>query len=309
MPTSVGHLEIMPLPAPALGISLGREAFRSYPNPAESPLGARPVKPAWLRECWSRGFVPDRPMLLGPTKDALAITPARTRHTLNFSRDGPRSMTELMQSGVSLVTRGAVHEFGMAGAVKFPSLVKSRGLMVGSVDHGQRSKYRGLVLAVPRAPRTADRQSRRHVRHPAHAPALCGVCFWVRIQVVPSARGWSADLSVRHLAVERCRRPVGGNRGRDLLRGAVGDYPAPAGHDDGSGHHLERRVGDLAVDSHRGMLLMVCGVDHSLFGQRHRDHRDCRLSGVSRDHRRPDVPEPMAGCRWQQASETSRGFP
>jgi len=44
---------------------------------------------------------------------------------------------------------------------------------------------------------------------------------------------------------------------------------------------------------------------------RHRDNWDCRLSGVSRDDRRPDVSEPMAGqgCRRQQASETSRGFP
>jgi len=56
MPTSVGHLEIMSLPARALGISLGRRAFRSYPNPAPSPLAARHVKPAWLRsvgcEAW-----------------------------------------------------------------------------------------------------------------------------------------------------------------------------------------------------------------------------------------------------------------
>src|SRR3984893_15827259 len=171
-------------------------------------------------------------MLLAPAKDALAIIPASTRHTTYFSRDRPRSMTELIQSNVSSVTRGAVHEFGMAGAVKFPGLVKATGLVVGSVDHGQRRKYRGLVRAVPRAPRTADRQSRQHVRHPAHAPALCGLCFWLRVQIVPSARGCSTDLSVRHVAVERCRRAVGRDRGRDLLRGAVGDYPAPAGHDD-----------------------------------------------------------------------------
>ena len=38
---------------------------------------------------------------------------------------------------------------------------------------------------------------------------------------------------------------------------------------------------------------------------------DCSLSGVSHDHRRPDVSEPMAGrcCRWQQASQASRGSP
>ena len=151
----------------------------------------------------------------------------------------------------------------MAGAVKFPGLVKSAGLVVGSADAGQRRQYRGLVLAVPPASGTAGRQSRQHVRHRAHAPALRGLCFWLRIQVVPAARGCSADLPVRHLAVERRRRPVGRNRGRDLLRGAVGDHPAPAGHDDGSGHHLERRVGDRAADPDRGMLLMACGADQA----------------------------------------------
>jgi hypothetical protein len=47
----------------------------------------------------------------------------------------------------------------------------------------------------------------------------------------------SVTRGVRRPAVERCRRPAGSNHGRELLRGA-------AGHDDGSGHHLERRVGD-----------------------------------------------------------------
>jgi len=39
----------------------------------------------------------------------------------------------------------------MACAVKVPGLVKSRGLVVGSVDPGQRRQYRGLVRAVPLA--------------------------------------------------------------------------------------------------------------------------------------------------------------
>ena len=167
--------------------------------------------------------------------------------------------------------------------------------------------------------------------------ALRGLCVRLRLQVVPAARGCAADLPVRHLAVERRRRPVGGNRGRGLLRGAVGDHPAPARHHDGSGHHRERRVGDRAADPDRGMLLMVCGADHQLSGQRHRefdlgrcllhrrdralpaaagirwrgprrprrrDRRDCGLSGVSHDRRRPDVSEPVAdrGCRRRQAS-------
>src|SRR3984893_8961648 len=100
---------------------------------------------------------------------------------------GSRFVTELLQASVGSVTRGAVHECGMAGAVKVPGLVKSPGLVVGSVDPGQRREYRGLVLALPPAPRTADRQSRQHVRHRDNAPPLCGLCFWLCIQVVPSA--------------------------------------------------------------------------------------------------------------------------
>src|SRR5882724_1392888 len=215
------------------------------------------MKPASRRPGWESvgceaWLVPDRPTPSAPTKDALAITRKPPPHTY-CCRDSPRFVTEILQSNVSSVTRGAVHEFGMAGAGKFPGLVKSSGLVVGSVDRGQRRKYRGLVLAVPPVPRTADWRSRQHVRHRAHAPPLCGLCVWLRIQVVASARRCSADLLVRHLAVERCRRPVGSNRGRDLLRGAVGDYPASAGHDDGSGHHLERCLGDRAADPDRGV--------------------------------------------------------
>src|SRR4051812_4851492 len=112
-----------------------------------------------------------------------------------FCRGWTQSMTELLQASISLVTFGATHEFGMADAVKFPvrfpvsfaGLVKSPGLVVGPADHGQRRKYRGLVLAVPSAP--AGRQCRRRIRHRAYALALCGLCFRLRIQVVPSARG------------------------------------------------------------------------------------------------------------------------
>src|SRR5882672_2302622 len=249
-------------------VSPRRGAFHSYPNPALGPLAARHVKPASSRPGWERvgcealSRTDPRHWHRPKTRSlSLAITP-QVPAAHYFYRDWPRFVTELLRSNVSSVTCGAVHEFGMAGAVKFPGVVKSAGLVVGSVDPGQRRKYRGLVLSLPPAPPTADRQSRQHVRHRAHAPALRGLCFWLRIQVVPSARGCSADMLVRHVAVERCRRPDGGNRGRDLLRGAMGDYPAPAGYDDGSGHHLERRLGDRAVDPHRGMLLMVCGADH-----------------------------------------------
>src|ERR1700694_6058440 len=116
-----------------------------------------------------------------------AITPQAAAHIF-FCRDWPGFVTELLQSSVSSVTRGAAHESGMAGAVKFPGLVKSPGLVVGSVDPGQRRKYRGLVLDVPPAPRTADWRSRQPLRHRAHAPALCGLRFWLRTPLVASAR-------------------------------------------------------------------------------------------------------------------------
>src|SRR6266566_9391852 len=128
------------------------------------------------------------------------MTRKRPPHAHLFVVTGPEFMTLLLQSGVSAVTCGAVHESGMAGAVKFPGLVESAGLVVGCVDPCQRRKYRRLVPAVPPAPRTADWQSWQQIRHRAHAPPLCGLCLWLRIQVVPSARGCSADLLVRHLA-------------------------------------------------------------------------------------------------------------
>jgi hypothetical protein len=46
-------------------------------------------------------------------------------------------MTELLQSNECLIARGVIHEFGMAGAVKVPGLVKSVGAVVGSVDAGE----------------------------------------------------------------------------------------------------------------------------------------------------------------------------
>ena len=130
-------------------------------------------------------------------------------------RDPPRFVTELLQSNVSSVTRGASDEFGMAGAAEFPGLVKSPGLVVGSADAGQRRKYRDLVRAVPPAPGTAGWHSRQHARNRDHAHPLRGLCFWLRIPLVPPARGCSADLPVRHLAVERCGRAIGRNRSRD----------------------------------------------------------------------------------------------
>jgi hypothetical protein len=58
-------------------------------------------------------------------------------------------VTELLRSNVSSVTRGAIHEFGMAGAVKVLGLVKSARVVVVSADARERHQYRGVVLALP----------------------------------------------------------------------------------------------------------------------------------------------------------------
>ena len=57
-------------------------------------------------------------------------------------------MTELLQPNVSQNKFGATLEYGMASAVKFPDLVKSRGPVVGPVEPGQRRQHRGLVRTV-----------------------------------------------------------------------------------------------------------------------------------------------------------------
>ena len=99
-----------------------------------------------------------------------------------------------------------------------------------------------------------------------HVAALGGLCLWLRLQVGAPPRRRSANLLVRHLAIKRLRWPVRGNRGRDLLRGAVGDHPGQTGRNGGGGYHRQHRVGDRAVDPHCGVLLMVCGGDDQFLG-------------------------------------------
>src|ERR1700743_1614429 len=143
-----------------------------------------------------------------------------------FCRDPLRFVTLLIQIDVSSALFGAnSHEFGVAGAAGFPEvasflgaflievlgLVKSSGLVVESADAGQRRQYRGLVLAVPRSPPAA--RHRQRARHRADAAAWRGLCVRLRLPLDPAARRCAADLSVRHLAVERCGRTLRGHRG------------------------------------------------------------------------------------------------
>src|SRR6185295_9309561 len=108
-------------------------------------------------------------------------------------------MTVLLQLDVSSITAERRNELGMAGAVKVSGLVKSRILVVGTADTGERRQYCRLVRAVSRASAPAGRRGREHVRHRDHAAVLCGLCLWLRLPVIPAARRCSADLPVRHL--------------------------------------------------------------------------------------------------------------
>ena len=124
---------------------------------------------------------------------------------------------------------------------------------------------------------------------------FCGPTF----SAAPSGRFCRArtfrDLSVRHLVVEHSGRTVGGDRGRDLFRSAVGHSPAPARHDDRRGNDRECRVGDRTSDPDRGMPLMVCGADQELSRQR---HRKFAVGGCLFCHRRRSLP-PAAGIPWR----------
>src|SRR6266550_3789051 len=123
------------------------------------------------------------------------------QHNPLLSWPGRRLCDRIATISVSSVTRGGNYEFAMAGAVTVLGLVKSARVVVVSVDAREHHQYRGLVLAVPLPAETADRQSRQYVRHRADALSLRGIRLRLRVQIVPSARGCSADLPVRYLAL------------------------------------------------------------------------------------------------------------
>ena len=182
----------------------------------------------------------------------------------------------------------------MAGdAANFYGLVESGGLVVGIFDPCQRRQYRDLVRAVSSIAAAGGERCWCCARHRNHAAALCGLCVRLRVPLVPAARRCSAHLPVRHLAVERRRRPLGRDRGRNRLRGAVGDHPLSARHPDRRGHHRERRARDRAADRDRGMFFVARGADHQISAQRDREFAlGCRVL-----HRRRWSLSPAAGVR------------
>src|SRR5260221_2905952 len=112
--------------------------------------------------------------------------------TAATDRNRRRFVTELLQANVNSVKSGAVDEFGMAvGAVNLPGLVKSGELVVGPADAGQRRQYRSLVRVEPSVAAAAGGRPRRPARHRTDAAALRGLCFRLRVSLVPAAGGCS----------------------------------------------------------------------------------------------------------------------
>src|SRR5437879_473741 len=118
------------------------------------------------------------------------VSPSHKHPLSQFScRDRRRFVTELLQANVNSVKSGSVDEAGMAGGpVKFPGLVKSGDLVVGPVDAGQRRQYRGLVRVEPSVAAAAGEWS-WHAGHRSDAAALRGLCFRLRVPLVPAAGG------------------------------------------------------------------------------------------------------------------------
>ena len=136
-----------------------------------------------------------------------------------------------------------------------------------SPDVGQHRQCRALVPALSPVLHGADGDPWRRHGHRAHAIPLRSLRVWLRLQVGSPARGRSTNLLVRYLAIERCHRPVRGDRGGDLVRSPMGHRPAPAGWDSRSGHHLDGGLDRRAADRRRAVLLVVRRVDDQLSGQ------------------------------------------
>src|SRR5262249_58002090 len=89
-----------------------------------------------------------------------------SRHMTFFCLGLPAGrVTELLRSNVSSVTRGAIHEFAMAGAVEGLCLVKSAGVVVGAVYRRERHQYCGFVLALALPAENPEPRSHQHVPH------------------------------------------------------------------------------------------------------------------------------------------------
>jgi len=240
--------------------------------------------------------------------------------------------------------------------VNFPGLVKSPGLVWSLL-----TLVSGVNIAVWFLLYRSSSRPAISALRPASSPWCCGravstarpasgscccfarAMFLAAVQIVASARGRSADLPVRHLAVERCcRRSVatvaelcfaaqwavilhqlGTMTGTDttlnvawvilplnLIAECYSWYAVLTTKLSGQ-RHRKFDMGRHLLTGRDRPLPVAAGVRRpGSRGPRHRDHRDRRLSSVSHDHRRPDVSEPMAdrGWRWQQAVAALEGL-
>src|SRR5262245_64837920 len=151
----------------------------------------------------------------------------------------------------------------MAGEVEVSGLVKPGCTVVVFPRARERDEYRGLFLTVPLPAEAADRRL-RYDRHRIDASSVWDLGVRLRIQIVLAARGGSADLPVRYLAVERHSRTIRSDRGRGLNRCAVGALVTSARRHDGSTDRCDRRVGGCDGHGDRGVLLMARGANQEL---------------------------------------------
>ena len=155
---------------------------------------------------------------------------------------------------------------GTAGAAGVPGLVEPRarwwGLLSWSVAPTSRFGWCFTASSTK-----ADRQSEQHIWHPAHA--LLSAAY---VSAAPPDRFFRVRMfsapPVRDPAVEHGGRPVGGDRGRDLLRRAVGDDPVPAGHDDEIGPSLNAAGRSVPL-----ILVAQCFSWHVVLTTNHRPRR------------------------------------
>ena len=107
--------------------------------------------------------------------------------------------------------------------------------------------------------RRTCRRLDRHSCHRASPSARRGLRVRLRFPFGAAARRCAAHLSVRHLALERDGRPLGGDRRRTVLRRAMGHRAARARPDQSFRHHQEHRRRRRAAHRAGRVLLLVRG--------------------------------------------------
>ena len=158
----------------------------------------------------------------------------------------------------------------MAGAVGFPGLVEPRGLVVGSVDAGQRRQYRGLVRAVSllleQPAGGLASQSGIELMLLLCAAYVFGCAFRSFLPRADVQRICLFDTWLSSVIVGRTVATVAEVCFAAQWAIILHQLGTMTGADT-----YQHRVGDRAADRDRRMLFMACGADHQLSVQRHRE--------------------------------------